>query len=241
MFQTLMIVALPVLFVLVIHFQRQNHAKAARIAELQQHLAQHQEQTKRAAEAVQDALLADLHDDLGASLLNLVYAAPTPEFADRTRAILQDLRDIVTRARATPGTLEETLAQIEAEARERLSLAGLDLDWDQELAIDHALDPTPVGKPLLFHLFRLFREAISNTLKHANATSMAVRLQADATTLRIEIRDNGSAATSRAPGQGKDNMRTRADHLQGSVTWRAATHGGTKVLLAIPLHGELPR
>jgi len=241
MFPTLMILALLVLIVLVVHFQRQNRSRAAKIAELQQQLVQHQAQTERTAEAVQDALLADLHDDLGASLLNLVYAAPTPEFADRARAILQDLRDIVTRARATPGTLDETLAQIEAEARDRLSLAGLDLDWDQELHIDIVQNPSPVSKPLLFHLFRLFREAISNTLKHANATSMAVRLQADASTLRIEIRDNGSTATGRAPGQGKDNMRTRADHLQGSVTWRAATHGGTKVLLAIPLHGDLPR
>lgn len=207
-----------------------------RQAALEHQLSWQRQETDRIARATQDALLTDLHDDLGASLLTLIYAAPTPEFGDRLRAVLQDLRDIVTRARATPGNLEDTLSQIEAEARERLALAGLDLDWQQNLTAD----PRPLGKPLLFHLFRLFREAISNTLKHAEASAMHVRLNATAETLHIEIRDNGRAGTSQNLGQGKTNMRTRTDHLQGSVTWRAATQGGTKVLLAIPLHGELP-
>lgn len=194
-------------------------------------------QAERIADATQEALLADLHDDLGATILDLVYSAPDAAFRDRLRALLQDLRDIVTRARATPGTLEETLAQIESEARERLAVAGLVLDWGQELATD----TPPLSKPLLFHLFRLFREAITNTLKHARATTLQVRLHSDGTTLRIEIRDNGTMAGSQKPGQGKDNMRARADQLKGSVTWRAATQGGTKVLMAIPLHGPVPR
>ncbi|MBK8284253.1 MAG: ATP-binding protein [Ahniella sp.] len=215
---------------------RREATHKARQADLEQQLSWQRQETERIARATQDALLTDLHDDLGASLLTLIYAAPTPEFADRLRAVLQDLRDIVTRARATPGNLEDTLSQIEAEARERLGLAGLDLDWQQSLVND----PRPLGKPLLFHLFRLFREAISNTLKHAEASSMHVRLNATGETLHIEIRDNGRAGSGQNPGQGKSNMRSRTDHLHGSVTWRAATQGGTKVLLAIPLHGELP-
>ncbi len=215
---------------------RQENIHRARQAKLEHQLSWQRQETERIARATQDALLTDLHDDLGASLLTMVYAAPTPEFADRTRAVLQDLRDIVTRARATPGNLEDTLSQIEAEARERLSLAGLELDWQQTLVTD----PRPLGKPLLFHLFRLFREAISNTLKHADASSMYVRLNATEGTLHIEIRDNGRTGSGQNPGQGKSNMRSRTDHLHGSVTWRAATQGGTKVLLAIPLHGDLP-
>lgn len=208
----------------------------AALATAQANLEQERQRAAKAAEATQKALLTDLHDDIGASLLNLIYAAPTPSFADQLRAVLQDLRDVVTRARATPGTLEQTLAQIEAETRERLTLAGLELEWRQDLEPDS----TPVSKPLLFHLFRLFREAVSNTLKHAQATRLEVRLQANQQTLRIEIRDNGQAGNSENPGQGKRNMRDRADHLQGSVTWRAATQGGTKVLLDLPLHAELP-
>ncbi|WP_146152043.1 sensor histidine kinase [Ahniella affigens] len=220
-----------------LHAERQKtRALEQALETAQSSLEAERQRTAQVAEATQKALLTDLHDDIGASLLNLVYAAPTPEFADQLRAVLQDLRDVVTRARATPGTLEQTLAQIEAETRQRLSLAGLELEWTQDLEPNAA----PVSKPLLFHLFRLFREAVSNTLKHANATRFAVRLQANQQTLRIEIRDNGEAGNAETPGQGKRNMRDRADHLQGSVTWRAATQGGTKILLALPLNAALP-
>lgn len=234
-----MLIVLAVLVVLTSVLAYWLWRRVRRLEQQQAHWAQEansqRERAQRIATATQAALLADLHDDIGASLLNLVYAAPTPEFADQLRALLQDLRDVVTRARATPGSLEDTLAQIEAETRERLALAGLDLVWRQDLQPD----PTPVSKPLLFHLFRLFREAVSNTLKHANASQFEVRLQANTQTLRIEIRDNGQAGNGQNPGQGKLNMRERADHLQGSVTWRAATQGGTKILLALPLHADI--
>lgn len=115
----------------------------------------------------------DLHDDLGAKLLSLIYSAQSPMQADLARAILQDMRDVVTRSRGEPGTLLEVLAQIESEARQRLAAVDAELVWDGAADLpDPALDQ---GEAL--HLFRIVREGISNAIRHAEATRLRVRVR----------------------------------------------------------------
>ena len=60
------------------------------------------ESREQAASQERERIYSDLHDDLGAKLLSLVYRAESPVQADLARAILQDLRDVVTRSRGTP-------------------------------------------------------------------------------------------------------------------------------------------
>lgn len=180
---------------------------------------------------------ADLHDDLGARLLEMVYAAPDQDSADRARALLQDLRDMVTRARGEPGSLTDVLADIQAEAQRRLSAVGAGLSWQQPGDLpDPALDSASA-----LHLRRIVREAISNALHHGGARSLCVRVQVTAgPELLLELTDDGSAdlaGVGTGTGSGVRNMRDRARALDGEIDWRAGTLGGTKVLLRAPLPG----
>ena len=61
--------------------------------------------TAQALAEERERIYADLHDDLGAKLLQLIHTANDPRQADLARAVLQDLRDVVTRSRGEPGTL----------------------------------------------------------------------------------------------------------------------------------------
>lgn len=193
-----------------------------------------------AASAERERIYQDLHDDLGARLLTLIYEAPTPEVADRAREILQDLRDTVTRSRGTPGTLDDVLADIRAEAAQRLGAAGIALAWD---APDD-LPSTVLDTARALHLHRIAREAISNVIRHARAARLRVRVAVQHEVLRLELTDDGlgpeSVATA-AGGSGVRNMRERADALAGEIRWAPGTGGGTKVLLSMPLAGALPR
>lgn len=178
---------------------------------------------------------ADLHDDLGARLLEMVYAAPDQDSADRARALLQDLRDMVTRARGEPGTLADVLADIQAEARRRLAAVDAGLSWLQP---DDLPDPA-LDSASALHLRRIVREAISNALHHGGARSLRVRVQVVAgPELLLELTDDGSAdlaGVGAGTGSGVRNMRARARALDGDIDWRAGTLGGTKVLLRAPL------
>lgn len=209
---------------------RQRRALQAMAAQLQ---TAAQEAARLAAAAERERIYADLHDDLGARLLDLVYRAPTPADADRVRAILQDLRDVVTRSRGTPGTLDDVLADIRAEAAQRLAAADIELVWDAPPDL-----PEPVLDPArALHLYRIVREAISNVIQHARARRLRVRLRVADARLRLELTDDGGGAVSDGgrAGRGMHGMRERASELDGAIRWAPGTEGGTKVLLELPL------
>ena len=181
-------------------------------------------------------ILRDLHDDLGARLLQLIYSAPTPEYADQARAALQDLRDVVSRARRGAAPLDEVLCEIEAEARQRLGAAGIALDWQQP----ESLPTLELDDQRALHLYRIVREAISNALKHAGARTLRIRVKALPALLALELTDDGRGLQGEEGGAGRgiDGMRERAEQLHGAIRWTAGTAGGTKVLLSVPLEAQ---
>lgn len=222
-------IALLVALLLLWRQRRALQALAQRIEA--QSRAQHEAIRTQAATAERERIYSNLHDDLGAKLLQLIYSAATPEQADLARSILQDVRDVVTRSRGAPGSLLEILGEIRSEAEQRLRTVGIALDWQQPDDLpDPALDE---GQSL--HLFRIVREAISNVIRHARAHALRVRMASDGRALRLELIDDGIGPSTSAGGRGKDNMRARAQALDGDITWKGGTAGGTKVLLSFPL------
>ncbi len=204
-----------------------REASSERVACARDHLVREQ-----AIAQERERIYSDLHDDLGAKLLGMIYRAESPVQADLARAILQDLRDVVTRSRGTPGTLGDVLLDIRAEATQRLAVVDISLDWDEPGDLpDPRLD---TGHAL--HLHRIVREAISNTIRHAQARHLRIRIRARNGELLLELSDDGSGVSKQVPlGSGMRNMRTRAEELDGRIDWIAGTEGGAKVLLRVPL------
>lgn len=214
--------------------QRARVASTDAIARLREELAQAvRESSERAAAAERQRIYDDLHDDLGAKLLELVYLAPSPELADRARAALQDLRDVVTRSRGAGGTLDQVLADIRAEMQQRLAAAGICLAWDPR----GELPEIELAPERSLHLYRIVREAVSNVIRHAHAQRVRMRVGCDGDFVRIELTDDGRGETRDAaePGTGMRAMRERAAQLAGAIEWKPGTEGGTKVLLSVPL------
>ncbi len=179
-----------------------------------------------------ERIFSDLHDDLGAKLLQIVYAASSTPVADLARSALQDLRDVVTRSRGELGGLLDVLSDIHIETEQRLRAAAIGLQWEQPDAFpDHALD-----RAQALHLSRIVREAVSNVIRHASAKGLRVRMNLSALTLRLELSDDGVGMTNVEPGRGTDTMRMRARELEGDISWRDGSIGGTRVVLSFPLN-----
>lgn len=182
--------------------------------------------------AERQRIYQDLHDDLGAKLLTLIHRAPDAASADVARSALQDLRDVVSRTRGEPGSLLDSLGEIESEARQRLEASGGLLLWEQEEGIaDPRLDHAQA-----LQLYRIVREAISNALRHAQARHVRIRVRQRGATLYLDVTDDGPGLAAEAGrGQGLASMRQRAGELGGAIDWTAGSVGGTKVVLQFPL------
>lgn len=219
-----------VLLGLALSWRRERRAHQATLAALQRERATREREIgERAAAQERERIYHDLHDDLGAKLLGLIHTAVTPQQADQARAVLQDLRDTVSRSRGTPGTLGDVLADIRSEARQRLAAAQIELYWTDTGELP---DP-PLRSEQSLHLHRIVREAISNTIRHAQAASLRVRVACRRNELLLELTDDGRRHA--AEGSGTRGMRARAQQLAGDIRWTEGTAGGTKVVLAFPL------
>ena len=162
-------------------------------------------------------LAQDLHDDIGARLLTLMYKAPTPEMEDYVRHTLQDLKTL-TRGLAAPARpLSHAAAEWKADLAHRLHAAGIALDWHCRVDTDAAL-----GVVQWSALTRVLRELASNAIAHARATHVSVELQLADDRLELRFDDNGVGRNPQAwaHGLGLAGVRKRVKQLGGEVAWR---------------------
>ncbi|TXH87922.1 MAG: histidine kinase [Rhodoferax sp.] len=188
---------------------------------------------ERAAQEERERIHSDLHDDVGAKLLTLVYRAPTPEHAELARAALQELRDVVSSPTAADQALEYALGDWRSECEQRLGSAGVDLQWEQDSQVEQLrLEPQQC-----VNLGRILREAISNILRHAQASQVQVKLRLEGAVLHLHIVDNGSATAQvlQRQGRGTRNMQARAQAMGGQFERSAGTPSGCHVHVCLPL------
>lgn len=96
--------------------------------------------------------------------------------------------------------------------------------------------PPPVGAAV----FRIAQEAVTNARRHArDATRVEVRVRVDADGVRVDVRDDGRAAASIAPGYGIRGMAERAALLGGTCEAGPAPggRGGWAVTAVLPRSG----
>jgi signal transduction histidine kinase len=79
-------------------------------------------------------------------------------------------------------------------------------------------------------------EALTNVVKHANATEAVVSLAAADGQLRLQVRDDGSGLGDRdANGQGLTNLRDRVEALGGRILVEGQRDSGTTLSTALPI------
>ena len=97
-----------------------------------------------------------------------------------------------------------------------------------------------IGPQAQAELLRIMQEALANAAKHADATLIRVRLEADAGGLRLSVVDNGRGfelGTTPASGYGLRSMRERAEAIGASLAVESEPQGGTRVVALLPALG----
>lgn len=176
-------------------------------------------------------LAQDLHDDIGARLLTLMYQAGTPEMEDYIRHTLQDLKTLTRGLAAAEHRLSHAAAEWKADLTQRLSAAQVQMAWSLDLERDVRLSVVQWSG-----LTRVLRELVSNALYHAQASRVEVRIVLAGDTLGLRVADDGCG---RAPetwshGLGLGGVRKRVKQMGGEVHWRENTPRGIACEVRLP-------
>ncbi len=154
----------------------------------------------------------DMHDNIGAQLLGALHSQDAEHKDTMIRETFADIRQILNDTLSPDQSLGELIAELRQESHDRLTLAGLRLDWVSEA------DPAASPNPAAAHALRsVVREAVSNTIKHARAARMRVSLCCDGKTMALIVEDDGIGFDPNAPSSsnGLGSMKGRVEELKG--------------------------
>lgn len=175
-------------------------------------------------------LAQDLHDDIGARLLTLMYKAPSPEMEEYIRHTLQDLKTLTRGLAAHSHRLSDAAAEWKSDLMHRLSLAECELRWN----LDYD-DNVALGVVQWSALTRVLRELASNAIAHSRATRVDISLCLLRSRLELVVRDNGIGRDPQgwARGLGLGGILKRVKLLGGEVEWREVSPQGIECRVVV--------
>jgi signal transduction histidine kinase len=187
----------------------------------------------------------EFHDTLEQELAGLslrLDAATTRPLEDKARNLLETSRSLVSRIQSEARNLVSDLRDTEHAATLAEALQILASRAPESLTIKLDLSPIPpIPSPVTHHLRMIAQEAVTNALKHAEASKVTLHLSSTPTLLTLRITDNGrgfdpNAETHGKPGHfGCIGIRERARKIGAEVRWESAVGKGTSLFLSLPL------
>jgi signal transduction histidine kinase/ligand-binding sensor domain-containing protein len=165
--------------------------------------------------------------------------SPARKYLDMARKMarhsLTEARRSVMDLRSSALEGQDLASALESGARAWTAGSGV------AVAVDAGGPPADLPQAMEQHLLRIAQEAVTNALKHAAATSIAIRLRTAERKLRLRIEDNGRGFEERDAFSPLDGhfgligMRERAERLGGELRLESRPGGGTEVEVTVPL------
>lgn len=203
------------------------------------------ESSRLARDSERARLARDLHDHIGARLTAIALRAerdshrlpesamPTMRWVQNSAQLcLEELRDTIWALSAQPRNPGELIAVLRRRAEDVATEAGLELRWQATAPSWEGSLSAGVGVALS----AILREALTNVVRHSEASTVDITVSRDASSLTLEIQDNGRGmADVHHEGRGLSNMRSRAEEQHGIAEIQNGTPAGVRVFARLPL------
>ncbi len=212
-------------------------------------LVRYREQQLRRMIRMRDRIATDLHDEVGSNLSSIVlfstavskHSDALPEYAsgmlqrmkDNSKRAMESMNDIVWSVNSGHDSMEDLLDRMRAYAEPLCEAAGIHLEFDVEAG--------PLTRKLVMeerkNLYLVFKEALSNAVRHARCERIQVSLRAMNGSLELVVDDDGiglpeeAARNGSLGGNGLGNMMRRAGDINGTLQVLAGATQGTRVIL----------
>jgi signal transduction histidine kinase len=212
-------------------FSRDDARLTDRIVEQLRRAVAYDKAVERGRSEERARIAQDLHDDIGARLLTLMYKAQSPEMEDYVRHTLKDLKTLTRGLASGDQRLSHATAEWKTDIAQRLGAAQIELSWtfgfDQDIVL---------GVVQWSALTRVLRELVSNVIQHSCATHLEIAAMLEAGRLRLTLADDGIGRDPQAwaQGLGLGGVRKRVKLLGGDVMWRENGGAGIVCTVIIP-------
>jgi ligand-binding sensor domain-containing protein/two-component sensor histidine kinase len=204
-------------------------------------------------ERIRSRIARDLHDDIGSGLTRMAVISDVAraqysqgnveeireqvdtalnKISEFSRELHDTMSDVVWSIDPKHFNIESLVHRLRAFAFELCELKNITLSFKFEDSIIQL----QVQPDTLRTLLLIFKEAITNIVRHAHARTVAVELMAEDKHIILTITDDGCGFIPgrTSMGNGLRNMTRRAAHEGGSVLIESAEGRGTTIKTRIP-------
>ncbi|HUH71831.1 MAG TPA: PAS domain S-box protein [Mycobacterium sp.] len=190
--------------------------------------------------AERERIARDLHDHViqgvfavGLGLQGLVARSRSADMRQRLTAAVDALHGVIQDVRTVIFQLHGGSAGV-TRLRQRLDEAIAKLSGDLHTIVRYSGPLSVVDAALADHAEAVVKEAISNAVRHAEATKLTITVDV-ADQLCIDVVDNGKGIPDNITGSGLVNLRQRAEAVVGTFTIHDGPGGGTRLRWSAPL------
>ena len=182
----------------------------------------------------------DIHDDVGArltriSMLISMAAERDSEvsgIADEVREVVRALDEVVWAVEPRNDTLSAFVDYVYNYAENFVSSSNLGI----RAKFPPEAPEAKLSSVVRHAVFMCIKEALNNTVKHAEASYVFIAMETVCDKVEIRIGDDGKGfASTRKGGNGLLNMRTRMEEIGGSFEIGPRHGGGTEAVFSFPV------
>ncbi len=228
-----------------------KRAEEAKIKLYEESVRQYQEriEDEKRHRLEKEKILMDLHDGIGGITTNISILSEIAKKATDWEAARNFLSTISKLSREGISEIRSFMHSLDSKDLNWRTLAaelrsqGTNMVETHNITftIESAVEDTheQPGSLVWVNIFKVYKEALTNVIKHAKATKVAVTFRVMPESVLLAVEDNGAGlGKGRTGGRGLSHMRTRAEEIGGKVT--VATGQGTHLRLELPLPFKYP-
>jgi signal transduction histidine kinase len=200
-------------------------------------------------ERLRTRIATDLHDDIGTSLSHIaVLSELARRKIDEPRAGLADylaqisrvsqeaaaaVGDVVWAINPQRDSLNDVILRMRRFAVDVLSAREIEVRFNELDTQGSCKLESDVRR----QLFLVFKEAVSNVARHADAARVQIDLRIDRNAVVLEVTDDGKGfdPEQAGSGHGLHNLRSRAQRLHGSFSIQSSPGKGARMKFRAPL------
>ncbi|NND44350.1 MAG: hypothetical protein HKN58_03430 [Xanthomonadales bacterium] len=191
-------------------------------------------------------IASDLHDELSGELSSIALSSAIArrkgyleeserhrleEIESTSRHVIGGLRDLVWTINPEHDSIPATVRRMRETASQLLESLEwtFDEDWTQAREV--------MAMTVRRDLYLVFKEALTNIVRHARATRVSIRLATMDDRLRLEVEDDGAGFDVSASGDGTGlaSVRRRARRLGATLDVSSGPGKGTRIRMDLPL------